>query len=289
LVRLFCQNESNLTLLLLTEAAFITQGCDLLRIAQSRSDPKCRGIDSVKPMWKANNIVISDRWSISMSVFGGKASLGAALAFSLLIVASGADASVYGLPGDATATITLGAGTATIALTSLQTNPVSDASEISAVQITFGNAFTSQSLTSSSGTVITIAADGSFTTGGTIDHWALAGSGPGTTVDLTALSGMKPHDLIIGTNTSYPASNSSIVQHDPSIQGTGTFVLSLPGITANSIITSVGFEFGTDPDGFIAAAPAVPEASTWAMMILGFAGIGFMAYRRRDRPSFRFA
>jgi hypothetical protein len=27
---------------------------------------------------------------------------------------------------------------------------------------------------------------------------------------------------------------------------------------------------------------AVPEPSTWAMMILGFAGIGFMAYRRRS-------
>jgi PEP-CTERM motif len=27
---------------------------------------------------------------------------------------------------------------------------------------------------------------------------------------------------------------------------------------------------------------AVPEASTWAMMILGFAGIGFMAYRRKS-------
>ena len=26
---------------------------------------------------------------------------------------------------------------------------------------------------------------------------------------------------------------------------------------------------------------AVPEPSTWAMMILGFAGVGFMAYRRR--------
>jgi len=26
---------------------------------------------------------------------------------------------------------------------------------------------------------------------------------------------------------------------------------------------------------------AVPELSTWAMMILGFAGVGFMAYRRR--------
>ncbi len=28
---------------------------------------------------------------------------------------------------------------------------------------------------------------------------------------------------------------------------------------------------------------AVPEASTWAMMILGFAGVGFMAYRRKGQ------
>jgi len=30
---------------------------------------------------------------------------------------------------------------------------------------------------------------------------------------------------------------------------------------------------------------AVPEPSTWAMMILGFAGIGFMAYRRKSKPA----
>ena len=30
-------------------------------------------------------------------------------------------------------------------------------------------------------------------------------------------------------------------------------------------------------------ASAVPEPSTWAMMILGFAGIGFMAYRRKSK------
>ena len=29
---------------------------------------------------------------------------------------------------------------------------------------------------------------------------------------------------------------------------------------------------------------AVPEPSTWAMMFLGFAGIGFMAYRRKSKP-----
>jgi PEP-CTERM motif len=32
-------------------------------------------------------------------------------------------------------------------------------------------------------------------------------------------------------------------------------------------------------------ASAVPEPSTWAMMILGFAGISFMAYRRNSRPA----
>jgi hypothetical protein len=32
-------------------------------------------------------------------------------------------------------------------------------------------------------------------------------------------------------------------------------------------------------------AGAVPEPSTWAMMILGFAGVGFMAYRRKSKPA----
>lgn len=29
---------------------------------------------------------------------------------------------------------------------------------------------------------------------------------------------------------------------------------------------------------------AVPEASTWAMMILGLCGVGFLSYRRRNQP-----
>jgi hypothetical protein len=31
--------------------------------------------------------------------------------------------------------------------------------------------------------------------------------------------------------------------------------------------------------------PAVPELSTWAMMILGFLGVGFMAYHRKAKPA----
>lgn len=34
---------------------------------------------------------------------------------------------------------------------------------------------------------------------------------------------------------------------------------------------------------------AVPEPATWAMMIIGFFGVGFMAYRRKRQPSFRLA
>jgi hypothetical protein len=33
-------------------------------------------------------------------------------------------------------------------------------------------------------------------------------------------------------------------------------------------------------------SPAVPEPSTWAMMILGFAGVGLLAYRRRYQTAF---
>lgn len=49
---------------------------------------------------------------------------------------------------------------------------------------------------------------------------------------------------------------------------------------------------GTWSGGFIDAvslttpvAGAVPEPSTWAMMALGFAGLGFMAYRRKSKTA----
>jgi outer membrane lipase/esterase len=39
----------------------------------------------------------------------------------------------------------------------------------------------------------------------------------------------------------------------------------------------------------IQVAESVPEPSTWAMMILGFLGMGFMAYRRQNRAALRLA
>jgi hypothetical protein len=39
--------------------------------------------------------------------------------------------------------------------------------------------------------------------------------------------------------------------------------------------------------GVFNIAGAVPEPSTWAMMILGFAGVGFMTYRRKSKRLYR--
>jgi hypothetical protein len=43
--------------------------------------------------------------------------------------------------------------------------------------------------------------------------------------------------------------------------------------------------FYYDSTGFNATISSVPEPSTWAMMILGFAGVGFMGYRRKSKPA----
>jgi hypothetical protein len=57
--------------------------------------------------------------------------------------------------------------------------------------------------------------------------------------------------------------------------------------TLEVMLTDTGPPTAFRIDGF---AGSVPEPSTWAMMILGFAGIGFMAYRRKQNgTAFRIA
>ena len=40
---------------------------------------------------------------------------------------------------------------------------------------------------------------------------------------------------------------------------------------------------------FNVTVAAVPEPSTWAMLLLGFFGIGVLAYRRKSKPAFGLA
>jgi PEP-CTERM motif len=54
-------------------------------------------------------------------------------------------------------------------------------------------------------------------------------------------------------------------------------------LTAVDYAGSINFDTGAVTGGAVIAS-AVPEPSTWAMMILGFAGLGFIAYRRKAKP-----
>jgi PEP-CTERM motif len=71
-----------------------------------------------------------------------------------------------------------------------------------------------------------------------------------------------------------------------------------PLLTSTAIPTSLDPMLGTrsdvrysDNDGqvYIFGPAPVPEPSIWAMMLLGFAGIGFMAYRRKSKPALMMA
>jgi hypothetical protein len=42
-------------------------------------------------------------------------------------------------------------------------------------------------------------------------------------------------------------------------------------------------------DTLLAGAPAAPELGTWAMMILGFSGLGFLGLRKRNQPQLKIA
>jgi hypothetical protein len=91
--------------------------------------------------------------------------------------------------------------------------------------------------------------------------------------------------------------------YDLSLENTaGTFEINLNLSSASSLFSGVGTTINTDlsdivpipgraigvPSGTFAIS-AVPEPSTRGMMVLGFLGVGFMAYRRRNQMAFNAA
>jgi len=116
---------------------------------------------------------------------------------------------------------------------------------------------------------------------------------PFHTLTLTAPTGFTFTDVIFDIANPAPdftvtASNggSSSVGNVPS--GDQQFLaLAINGtnLTSLTIQAADGQGFGGMKQFEISGVSAVPESSTWAMMVLGFAGVGFMAYRRRNQGS----
>jgi hypothetical protein len=73
------------------------------------------------------------------------------------------------------------------------------------------------------------------------------------------------------------------------VRVTSTRVSCGPTLVGDDRVTNLGFFSGPvhltlDDFGIFVLGGAVPEPSTWAMMLLGFAGLGFAGYRRTREP-----
>jgi hypothetical protein len=84
-------------------------------------------------------------------------------------------------------------------------------------------------------------------------------------IDMNVTALVHPSGTATGTATTFL---DPYLFLDPSLVALGYSIITSDGI-GNSLTVNAG----------------VPEPSTWAMMILGFSGLGFMAYRRTSKPA----
>ena len=165
-------------------------------------------------------------------------------------------------------------------------SPSSDANLIAGLIFNLNNAPSSgASLVSQAGSLVNISKTGSGGTAvpaaGNPTHWGASSSGHQVCLE-TAGGGspdcagpMQPFDLIITNEATYNV-NSSVTNHDPSIFGTGTFVINIPGLNVDSVVTSASVVFGTDGSKETATVtpggPATPEPSSLLLAGTGLLG-----------------
>ncbi len=113
---------------------------------------------------------------------------------------------------------------------------------------------------------------------------------------MDVFSGGAPNTMIIGPDSaggfngtlgSYTSANPSITgNHQPSVLGSATFTITIPGVTAGSVLSGVKFEFGTGPDsttsGMVPKVPnfSVPDnGATLALLGMALTSIGLFQRR----------
>jgi PEP-CTERM motif len=165
-------------------------------------------------------------------------------------------------------------------------------------------AATTMSAASASASVFNYTVDGTYTNFGVF---------PATTSSFTGTMTVtnSPADMVTGANIVTPDFGTFNAIIGQSLSGTGysvtlentanTFLFFLQLDTAATLFAGSGASItsgvlgvancedecvanGEIRSGTLTIA-AVPEPSTWAMLLIGFAGIGFMAYRRKNKAA----
>jgi hypothetical protein len=186
-------------------------------------------------------------------------------------------------PVSASATFTTGAGILTISITDSQANPTDVAQLVSDISWGFGRNISSAGIgiVSAVGAGVNVAGNGTTTPGVVAGNaWAVDAG-----FHITALGGGQPTGLIIGPagpGGLYSNANGSIAAngpHNPFYNGTATFTLNIPGLTAADVVNGIQFSFGTTP-GLNIPGTSVPDGGT-TVLLLGAALSGLGLIRRK--------
>lgn len=195
-----------------------------------------------------------------------------------------------GNPVSASANITTANGTMTITLNNLLVNPTTVAQNLSDFSFVLSGTTSLGSLGTNTGQEITVAANGTATTGSTVaTGWIFSSPSAGTyLLDALGAGGAGPEHTILGAPGAggiYTNANGSIAgndPHNPFLNQSATFTLNISGVTTSTTVSNVLFSFGTVSGNNVPGGgnnSTVPEPVSLSLVGGGLLALGLLRKR----------